>query len=300
MNHEALLAAFLKVDDREKLASHFDCYTADELADLLKEKKAMGNCGPKPKKIKKSTMVKLSDEQIADRWGRELAQHDATSLKKLANPLIGAGSLLARGINYAGPLLGKGLSAIGKSTQLQRAGWGAAGGAALGMLRHLNKPVDPMTGRRQGSLVGSVAGHAIGGAGAGLAAKPVAQGLLGSKPLQGALSGNFRLPSWAQVAPGTRTAGKAGTRTARPTNLELLAPTMKPNRAAPGDMAVAQQQAAETAKQIARANIRTLRSQQTPSIPGAAPASAQAARGFFAPPNQGLSLARQQQIMQAQ
>lgn len=98
MNAEASFAMTISDDVQEKLSAHFDAYSADELAELLRTGKEKRSFAPMPepaattadlmrertrggralntvKSLLKSP--KMASAEIADAWGRQLAQEDA-------------------------------------------------------------------------------------------------------------------------------------------------------------------------------------------------------------------------------
>lgn len=129
---------------------------------------------------------------MAEEWGRERAKEAAISLKKskqsaitkeadMATTLASWGSRAGKAmtglgqraipmLNKYGPQVGGALKSVAKAPVGQRLGYGAAAGAAAGTLRHMTSRRDPVTGQKRTSLLGSMAGGAAMGAGAGLAA----------------------------------------------------------------------------------------------------------------------------------
>jgi hypothetical protein len=129
---------------------------------------------------------KLRPEPKAKTGSVELLRSE---MQKQAN--LGAIGSMAMGLaNKAGPYVGRALGAVAKSAPLRNAAIGAAGGAAVGGVRHMLKPKDQY-GRRQGSLAGSMAGGAAVGGVGGFFSKSVAEQALKSQTVQDAMHGRL-------------------------------------------------------------------------------------------------------------
>lgn len=137
----------------------------------------------------------------ADAWARELARQDmdklaSGELSKEKTAFLGKVlGMAAQGLNKAGPALRPAIARIGRATAGQRAGYGAAGGAALNVARHFMKPKE-----ERGSLLGAAAKGALVGGGAGLAAKPVIGKMVQSPTYKAIAKGKFQFPRASPAA----------------------------------------------------------------------------------------------------
>lgn len=101
-------------------------------------------------------------------------------------------------LNKIGPSLGNAAAKAMQAPLSRRVAIPAAAGAAIGGVRHLLKPKDPYTGKRQGTLLGSVAKGGAVGAGLGLASRGFLEQAQKSKHVsdlfQGKLGANHAVP----------------------------------------------------------------------------------------------------------
>lgn len=143
-------------------------------------------CAMPIRPTKKAAMTKLS---MADQWGRELARE----LTKEASPV---GSIMSHGVGRAMQW------ATGASLR-NRAIAGGVAGMAGGAAKHMMGPVDPATGKRQGSLLGSMAAGTVVGAGAGAGARAAAQHIGSMNNQVGRYAGGALTRTVNQAAKGT-------------------------------------------------------------------------------------------------
>lgn len=139
MNHEALLAKTLGDDEQEKLAAHFDSYTTDELAVLLKTSGVgVGVSVPiyTPHQLRMQEIVKSRQREAMRPEERKFYDKSTEHTKSRAQH-AGAG---AAGGALAGGALG---AYLGKS----RPAWGGVGGG--------------ITGAAGGALAGALGGAAV-------------------------------------------------------------------------------------------------------------------------------------------
>lgn len=165
-------------------------------AALLGGAQLLDESGKESKKHKKASAVLATDA-----WARELARQDmdklaSGELSKEKTAFLGKVlGLAAQGLNKAGPALRPAIARIGRATAGQRAGYGAAGGAALNVARHFMKPKE-----ERGSLLGAAAKGALVGGGAGLAAKPVIGKMVQSPTYKAIAKGKFQFPRASPAA----------------------------------------------------------------------------------------------------